>query len=142
MKGFLIITLLILSLLATSLRASDSTPKLQIETIKTGDCARKAEKGNDLLVHYAGFLQDGTEFDSSYKRGEPFSVTLGAGMVIKGWDQGLEGMCRGEIRKLIIPPHLGYGESGYPPIIPEKATLEFKVELVDFGEGDHSDHEL
>lgn len=86
-------------------------------------------------MHYAGQLDDGSEFDSSYKRSEPFRFTLGEGMVIKGWDLGVDGMCKGEVRELVIPSHLGYGDQGYPPVIPAKATLTFKVELVGW-EGD------
>lgn len=109
--------------------------ELEYDTIKNGDCARTAKKGDEILMHYEGTLEDGSEFDSSYKRGQPFRFTLGEGMVIKGWDQGIAGMCTGEIRNLIIPPHLAYGDQGYPPVIPEKATLKFKVELVEFGDG-------
>lgn len=120
--------LLFLSLASLSLAVEE----LKIETVSTGDCSRVAKNGDSLKMHYAGKLADGSEFDSSYKRGEPFGFTLGAGMVIKGWDQGVDGMCKGEIRNLVIPSHLGYGDNGYPPVIPEKATLHFKVELVEF----------
>jgi FK506-binding protein 2 len=83
-------------------------------------------------MHYTGTLQDGTEFDSSIPRGQLFTFTLGTGQVIKGWDQGLvgNGMCAGEKRKLVIPPHLGYGSSGAPPKIPGDSVLIFEVELV------------
>lgn len=81
-------------------------------------------------MHYKGTLEDGTEFDSSYGRGQPLTFTLGSAQVIKGWDQGLMGMCEGEKRKLVIPPELGYGSSGAPPKIPGDATLIFEVELV------------
>lgn len=114
---------------------------LQIETIKEGDCSRKAKKGDSLKMHYAGTLMDGKEFDSSYNRGSPFAFTLGAGMVIAGWDQGLEGICKGEVRNLVIPSDMAYGDSGYPPIIPAKATLKFKVELVEFGNAAANDDE-
>lgn len=73
---------------------------------------------------------DGTEFDSSIPRNQPFTFTLGTGQVIKGWDQGLLGMCEGEKRKLIIPPDLGYGAKGAPPKIPGDSTLKFVVELL------------
>lgn len=119
--------------MATTLYAE--LAELQVETVKTGDCSRVAKKGDSLLMHYQGTLEDGKEFDSSYSRGEPFSFVLGAGMVIAGWDEGLDGICKGEVRNLVIPPHKGYGDRGYPPVIPEKATLKFKVELVDFGDG-------
>lgn len=107
---------------------------LKIETLTEGDCTHRAQKGDNLQMHYEGTLEDGTEFDSSYKRNSPFGFTLGTGMVIKGWDQGLEGMCKGEKRVLTIPSHLAYGDRGFPPQIPAKATLRFKVELLSLGE--------
>ncbi|KAK8392549.1 hypothetical protein O3P69_014742 [Scylla paramamosain] len=81
-------------------------------------------------MHYAGKLENGTEFDSSYPRGQPLTFTLGSGQVIRGWDQGLIGMCEGQKRKLVIPSVLGYGVSGAPPKIPPHTTLVFEVELV------------
>lgn len=127
--------------LAVLLAFAQGEEELQIETVKIGDCSRAAKKGDELLMHYEGKLTDGSEFDSSYKRGDPLKFTLGAGMVIKGWDKGLEGICKGEIRNLVIPHHMAYGESGYPPIIPAKATLKFKVELVGFA-GSADEEEL
>lgn len=91
---------------------------------------RLAQQGDTIAVHYRGTLENGTEFDSSYKRGEPFSFTLGAGQVIKGWDEGLVGMKVGEKKKLTIPPEKGYGVNGMPPVIPPNATLIFEVEVV------------
>ncbi|PNW76847.1 hypothetical protein CHLRE_11g478700v5 [Chlamydomonas reinhardtii] len=102
--------------------------KIKVEHLPT-DCAVKAKAGDRVAVHYAGRLEDGKEFDNSFKRGEPIKFTLGEGQVIKGWDQGVEGMCAGEKRHLRIPPHLGYGERGIGPI-PGGATLLFDVELV------------
>ncbi|KAG2301378.1 hypothetical protein Bca52824_030029 [Brassica carinata] len=93
-------------------------------------CEIKAHKGDRIKVHYRGKLTDGTEFDSSYKRGEPFEFELGSGEVIKGWDQGLLGACIGEKRKLKIPAKLGYGEQGSPPTIPGGATLIFDTHLI------------
>jgi FK506-binding protein 2 len=87
-------------------------------------------KLNVFYRHYAGKLEDGTEFDSSIGRGEPFVFTLGVGQVIKGWDQGLIDMCEGEKRKLVIPSHLGYGDRGAGAKIPGGATLIFEVELI------------
>lgn len=75
-------------------------------------------------------LKDGTKFDSSLDRGTPFTFTLGAGQVIKGWDQGLLGACVGEKRKLLIPPELGYGLTGSPPKIPPNADLVFETEVM------------
>jgi len=108
--------------------------KLQIgvkKRIPAEECTVKSRKGDKLKMHYTGTLEDGTEFDSSIPRGDPLEFTLGMGQVIKGWDQGLLGMCKGEKRKLSIPPHLGYGESGAPPKIPGNSVLIFEVELVD-----------
>ncbi|GAB1601500.1 peptidyl-prolyl cis-trans isomerase FKBP2-like [Argonauta hians] len=107
--------------------------KLQIGIKKRVDpdqCKVKTKKGDVLKMHYSGKLEDGTEFDSSYSRSEPFVFTLGAGQVIKGWEQGLLGMCEQEKRKLVIPPDMGYGSRGAPPKIPGDAVLIFEVELI------------
>lgn len=92
---------------------------------------QKPKAGDTVSVHYTGYLLDGTKFDSSVDRGQPFSFTLGAGQVIKGWDEGLATMAVGGKRKLILPPDLGYGASGTPGgPIPPNATLVFDVELL------------
>ena len=97
--------------------------------IEVGD-GEEAESGDTVEVHYTGVLEDGTKFDSSKDRGVPFEFPLGAGRVIKGWDEGVAGMKVGGTRKLIVPAELGYGARGFPPDIPPGATLIFKVELL------------
>src|SRR5688500_19553553 len=89
-----------------------------------------AKNGDIVFVHYTGKLTDGTKFDSSYDRGEPIDIVLGAGRVIPGWEEGLQGMEVGEKRTLTIPPQLAYKEEGRPPKIPGNATLVFDVELM------------
>lgn len=99
--------------------------------IPVEDCSVKAMPGDRVEVHYTGsLLESGTVFDSSYSRGSPIAFELGVGRVIKGWDQGVAGMCIGEKRKLQIPSSLAYGERGIPGVIPPSADLVFDVELV------------
>ena len=88
------------------------------------------QKGQQVTVHYTGYLQDGTKFDSSRDRNQPLPFTIGIGQVIKGWDEGIMSMKVGGKRKLTIPPDLGYGQRGAPPAIPPAATLVFEVELL------------
>lgn len=115
-------------------------PKAKLVTTKSGlryvvtkaGAGEKVGNGKKIKAHYTGRLLDGTEFDSSVKRDVPFEFVVGTGQVIKGWDEALSDMKKGEKRTLIIPHALAYGEGGRPPTIPPAATLVFDVELVDF----------
>jgi peptidylprolyl isomerase len=109
----------------------DPPEKLVTDDIVKGK-GTVAKKGDEVEVQYVGVLfEGGTEFDASWNTGEPFSFELGAGNVIKGWDQGVAGMREGGRRKLVIPPDLAYGPSGQPPSIPPDATLVFVVDLLE-----------
>ncbi len=105
---------------------------LEYEEIAIGD-GEAAAAGQNVKVHYTGWLTDGTKFDSSVDRGQPFGFALGQGMVIRGWDEGVAGMQVGGKRKLVIPPELGYGSRGAGGLIPPGATLVFEVELLGVG---------
>lgn len=107
---------------------------LGIEDLVVGKGA-EATLGDKVKVHYVGTLTSGKEFDSSRKHNEPFDFQIGAGEVIKGWDQGVAGMKVGGKRKLTVPPNLGYGMRGSPPVIPANATLVFEIELLDVTKG-------
>lgn len=102
---------------------------LQYIDLKIGTGAT-AQVGQTVSVHYTGWLENGKKFDSSLDRGQPFSFPLGAGRVIKGWDEGVQGMKVGGKRKLNIPSNLGYGARGAGGVIPPNATLIFEVELL------------
>ena len=104
---------------------------LKVEVIEEGTGNKQVEKGDEILIHYTGTLEDGTKFDSSVDRGTPLDITIGVGMVIKGWDEGIIGMKVGEKRKLTIQPDYGYGAAGAGAVIPPNAVLIFDVELVD-----------
>lgn len=105
---------------------------LQIEKLVTGNGAAP-QKGEAVTVHYTGWLTDGTKFDSSRDRDEPFTFVLGAKQVIGGWDLGVATMKVGDKVKLTIPGHLAYGARGFPGVIPPNATLVFEVELLAIG---------
>jgi FKBP-type peptidyl-prolyl cis-trans isomerase len=102
---------------------------LKYQILKAGNGA-EAKPGQRVSVHYTGWLTNGTKFDSSVDRGQPFQFALGAGQVIRGWDEGVSGMKIGEKRKLTIPSELGYGAAGAGAVIPPNATLVFEVELL------------
>ena len=105
--------------------------KLVIEDLKTGD-GPEAKAGDEVTVNYVGVnYKSGKEFDASWDRGEPFTFPLGAGEVIPGWDQGVEGMKEGGRRELVIPPNLAYGPEGRPPAIPPNETLVFVIDLLE-----------
>lgn len=106
--------------------------ELQIEKLTTGN-GPAAQRGQTVRVHYTGWLTTGEKFDSSVDRNEPFAFVLGAGQVIAGWDQGVATMCVGDKVKLTIPPHLAYGDHGYPGAIPPNAPLIFEIELLAAG---------
>lgn len=107
------------------------TQGLEIEVLAEGE-GREAQIGDKVTVHYTGNLEDSTKFDSSLDREEPFSFTLGENRVIQGWEKGVLGMKKGEKRKLVISPELGYGEAGTPGgPIPPNAVLIFEIELLE-----------
>ena len=107
---------------------------LQFEDLEIGSGKTATGAGQTAIVHYTGWLEDGTKFDSSKDRNDPFSFPIQAGMVIKGWDEGVIGMKEGGKRKLFIPPQLGYGARGAGGVIPPDATLIFEVELLEISE--------
>ncbi len=111
-----------------SIITTESGLKYEEVTEGTGT---EAKAGTYVTVHYTGWLTDGQKFDSSKDRNDPFQFALGAGMVIRGWDEGVQGMKVGGVRKLTIPPELGYGVRGAGGVIPPNATLVFEVELLE-----------
>ncbi|KAL2134313.1 hypothetical protein VTI74DRAFT_510 [Chaetomium olivicolor] len=122
--------LLTLSLLASAAVGALAADELKIDVTLPVECDRKTQKGDTVNVHYRGTLQsNGQQFDASYDRGTPFTFKLGAGMVIKGWDEGLLDMCIGEKRTLTIAPSYGYGDRNVGPI-PAGSTLVFETELM------------
>jgi len=102
-----------------------------LENITSGDGRTFPKSGQIVHVHYVGTLEDGTKFDSSRDRGQPFKFRICKGEVIKGWDEGVAKMSVGQRAKLTVPPSLGYGKRGFPGVIPPDATLIFDIELVE-----------
>ncbi len=117
-----------LNVVLSAMTQTTSGLYLQDLEVGTGD---EAVAGATVSVHYEGWLPNGTKFDSSRDRNAPFDFPLGDGFVIQGWDEGVVGMRVGGMRKLVIPPHLAYGQAGAPPSIPSNATLVFDIELLD-----------
>jgi len=107
----------------------DKKQKVKVEDLKEGK-GDAVKEGDTVVMHYTGWLEDGTKFDSSHDRNQPFETPIGVGYVIKGWDMGVPGMKIGGKRKLTIPHELGYGKYGVEPDIPGFATLIFEVELL------------
>eukprot|EP00039_Didymoeca_costata_P015666 m.270664 g.270664 ORF g.270664 m.270664 type:complete len:140 (+) comp16265_c1_seq22:1128-1547(+) len=129
---YLISCLLFLSSLDAKSRKHQDPKKLQIGvTRRPQDCQLKTKHGDLISVHYTGYLVQKPRdvLDTSRER-EPFKFTLGHGQVIQGWDKGLTGMCVGEVRKLVVPHDLAYGELGAPPTVPANASMAFDVELL------------
>ncbi|KAF8058021.1 hypothetical protein FPV67DRAFT_1676876 [Lyophyllum atratum] len=124
--------------------AKEEPTELVIETtFKPEECIVTAAKGDSIMVHYTGTLfANGQKFDSSHDRNSPLPLTLGIGQVIRGWDEGLVGMCVDEKRTLTIPPNMAYGSRGAGGVIPPHATLVFDVELVSLEKGKGDREEL
>lgn len=134
-RAGLVLSLLIIILAACGgEKATTTASGLQYIKLKEGD-GPNPQPGDVVAVHYRGTLEDGTEFDSSYDRGEPITFALGRGMVIPGWDEGIAMVNVGGKAKLIIPPELAYGENGAGSVIPPNATLIFEVELISIQPG-------
>lgn len=104
---------------------------VKIETLVLGDGQSRPSRGNTVIVHYTGKLEDGSSFDSSKHRNEPFEFILGAGQVIQGWEEALARMTKGQLCRITCTPDVAYGAQGFPPMIPGNATLIFEVELID-----------
>merc|ERR1711974_293584 len=130
------LAVILFTLAVASAEVKETESGLKVEYISKPDaCDKVARNGQMLTMHYTGTLEDGTKFDSSYDRNEPFKFQIGVGQVIRGWEEGVLGMCVGEKRKLIVPPEMGYGEQGAGEIIPGGATLHFDIELLETEDG-------
>ena len=106
--------------------------KYSFKTLKPGDGTNFPKKGDTCRVHYIGKLKSGKVFDDTRRRGRPVEFTVGDNQVIEGWERALSGMSKGQIARVSIPPALGYGETGYPPIIPPNSTVIYEIELMMF----------
>ena len=115
-----------------SLKEERIEEEINMGTIVPGDATNFPKTGDSVLVHYIGYLEDGTMFDNSYNRQRPLCFVVGKGQVIQGWDDIITKMSRGQKARFVFPPKLAYGDRGYPPVIPPMATLTFEIELVSF----------
>jgi FKBP-type peptidyl-prolyl cis-trans isomerase FkpA len=115
----------------SSMKETVTESGLRYEDTKAGSGETVTGRGQTVIVHYTGWLEDDTIFDSSRDRNEPFSFPVDCSYVIRGWDEGVKGMQVGGIRRLVIPPELGYGASGAGGVIPPNATLIFEIELLE-----------
>jgi FKBP-type peptidyl-prolyl cis-trans isomerase len=111
--------------------------ELQFKILRPGDAIYFPKPHDSLAMHYIGYLSDGTMFDNSYNRGQPIYFILGGGHVIPGLEQVCQMLSKGEKARVTIPPHLAYGDRGYPPVIPPLATLTYEVELLTFTSSTH-----
>jgi len=126
MNSYILLSSALFLAVISSIAASEGELKIEVLS-KPDECTETSKKGQMLSMHYKGTFEDGKQFDSSHDRNQPFTFQIGVGQVVKGWDQGLLDMCVGEKRKLIVPPHLGYGDAGAGEVIPPGATLVFEV---------------
>ncbi len=120
--------------LGTNLTPQVEGPGVMMLTTQPGDATHFPKKGDTCKVHYVGSLADGTKFDSSRDRQQPFHFKLGMGAVVRGWEEAVKVMSKGQIVRLTCPPKYAYGVNGYPPIIPANATLTFEIELISFSD--------
>ena len=111
--------------------------ELNLTITKPGDAVYFPKQFDSISMHYIGYLADGSMFDNSYQRGQPVNFILGGGHVIEGWEKIIPMLSKGEKARITVPPHLAYGDRGYPPIIPPLATLTYEIELLTFTSSTH-----